>query len=270
MHGGFTVRDATIGDHADFARFFGELRTSDLPAELERWAADLMPHTFFLEHGGRKVGYAFVEVFGDLGYVRHVVVDASSRGRGVGRALMGAIAARLRAARCTRWELNVKPDNVPAVRLYESVGMHEEFASSVVRIDWSDALRLPSEREVIARGIDPEEDAEVERDLHLPDGKVLRLREMTEQVLVQLVDAGGVRRGFARFDPDFPGAFPFRVTSPRYTGALLRALHTHRSSEHAWLQLVIEDDAETAQLLIGAGARLVFDMLHFAGEIPAA
>src|SRR4051812_16810056 len=207
MHQGLTTRDATVDDHAHFVHFVAELQTSDQPADLARWVADFMPHTFFLEEQGRKVGYAFVEVFGDLGYVRHVVVFAPARGRGLGRALMDAIAARLRAARCRRWELNVKLDNVPAVRLYESLGMKQQYASRVVRIDWTDALRMPVEPGVTVRGIDPAEDSGVERDLGLPDGKILRLREMTEQVLVQLLDADGVRRGFARFDPDFPGAF---------------------------------------------------------------
>jgi GNAT superfamily N-acetyltransferase len=270
VHHDLTTRDAAAGDHDDFVRFVAELQTSDQPPELARWVADFMPHTFFLEEHGRKVGYAFVEVFGDLGYVRHVVVDASARGRGVGRTLMDVIAARLRAARCRRWELNVKLDNVPAVRLYQSLGMTQQYASRVVRMDWTDALRMPVEPGVTARDIDPAEDSGVERDLGLPDGKILRLRAMTEQVLVQLLDAEEARRGFARFDADFPGAFPFRVTSPRYASALLRALHAHRSPEHAWLQLVIEDDADTAQLLLDSGARLVFDILHFAGEIPPA
>jgi hypothetical protein len=192
--------------------------------ELERWVTDWMPHTFFLEEDGRVIGYAAVEVMQKLGYVRHVVVDPSARGRRVGRDLMSAIAARLRAERCKRWELNVKPENTPAVRLYESVGMRTKYASSVVRIDWADALRLPHDDRILARGVDPAEDADVERDLRLPDGKVLSLRELTGQLLVQILEPAGTRCGFARFDPDFPGAFPFRVTSPRRASDLLRAL----------------------------------------------
>jgi GNAT superfamily N-acetyltransferase len=268
MHEGLTIRDAEVGDYADFVRYFAELRTSDRPASVERWTADLMPHTFFLEEGRRKVGYAFVEVFGDLGYIRHVVVDPSARGRGVGRELMNVIAARLRDARCKRWELNVKPDNLPAVRLYESFGMREQHASSVVRIDWADALRMPFDARLAGRGVDPEEDGDIERDLRLPDGKLLRLREMTGQLLVQLVDAQGRRFGFARFDPEFPGAFPFRVTSSRHAGDLLRALHVHRSPQLDWVQLVIEDGADTTQALLAAGARPVFDILHLEGDIP--
>jgi ribosomal protein S18 acetylase RimI-like enzyme len=269
MHPEFQVREAIAADHADFVRYFAELRTSDHPASRERWVADLMPHTFFLEEDGRKVGYAFVEVFGDLGYIRHVVVDASARGRGVGRALMNEIARRLRQARCKRWELNVKPDNLPAMRLYESVGMKTQHASNVVRIDWTDALRMPFDAGLSGRGVDPEEDDDIERDLGLPDGKLLRLREMTGQLLVQLVDAQGKRYGFARFDPEFPGAFPFRVTSPRHAGDLMRALHVHRSPKFDWVQLVIEDGADTTQVLLAAGARSVFDILHLAGDIPS-
>ena len=206
MHQPFTIRDAQPADHADFVRLFAELKTGDRRADSERWVADVMPDTFFLEEDGRKVAYAYVMLLGELGYVCHVVVDAPARGRGVGRALMRVIADRLREKRCTRWELNVKPDNLPAVRLYESVGMHKQYESTVVRIDWDDALRLPLESGVAVHEIDPSEDDEIERNLHLAEGKILRLREMTGQLLVQLVDEAGVRRGFARFDPDFPGA----------------------------------------------------------------
>lgn len=268
MHSPFSIQPARPADHADFVRFVGELGHDDPVPGFERWAREMMPHTFFLVQGERKVGYAYVEVFGALGYVRHVVVDRDARGSGVGRALMDAIARRLVQRECTRWELNVKRDNVPAIRLYESVGMLAQYSTSVVRIDWADALRLPADDDVTARDVEPSQAAAIERALHLPEGQVTRLREQQAHVLVQLVDRGGSVRGFARFDPGFPGAFPFRVTSPGHAGVVLRALHAVLPRAKPWLQLVIEDDPATARLLLESGARLVFEIVHYAGPLP--
>lgn len=268
MHPPRSIRSAQPADHEAFTRFVAELGHDDPVPGPERWSRDMMPHTFFLEDAGRKVGYAFVEEYGDMGWVRHVVVDPEARGRGVGRGLMHAIAARLHARGCTRWELNVKHDNDPARRLYQSFGMTIQYATSVVRIDWDDALGLPADDDVTARRVDPSDDADVERALGLPVGQVARLRSTPDQVLVQLRDASGSVRGFARFDPAFPGAFPFRVLSPTHAGTLLRALHPHRLPDRMWIQLVIEDDAATTHRLRQSGARNVFEILHYAGDVP--
>lgn len=269
MHEALTIQAARPADHADFARFYAQLGLDNPIAGVERWTGDMMPHTFFLEEMGRKVAYAFVEVFGELGYVRHVVVDSGARGRGVGRALMNAIAQRLRATHCARWELNVKSDNVPAIRLYESFGMSTHHASSALRIDWKDALRLPASTDAVARDVEEEDEWALEQALGLADGKILRLREQTGQVFVQLTGPTGDKLGFARFDPDFPGAFPFRVKDASYAGVLLRALHAHKKPAKEWMQLVIEDDAATAKLLREHGARNMFDLFHMSGDIPA-
>jgi GNAT superfamily N-acetyltransferase len=268
VHEPFTIQPARPGDHADFVRFHAELGLDNPVADAERWTGDMMPHTFFLEESGRKVAYAFVEVFGELAYVRHVVVDPLVRGRGVGRALMDAIARRSKESHCARWELNVKSDNVPAIRLYQSVGMSTLHLTTVVRIDWKDALRLPAVADVFARDVDADEEHDIERAMSLPDGKILRLREQPDQVFVQLVAATGGVLGFARFDPAFPGAFPFRLRGAQYAGEMLRALHEHRAPAPDWLQLVIEDDLATSALLRDHGARHVFDLVHMAGDIP--
>jgi GNAT superfamily N-acetyltransferase len=269
MTSAFEIRPAELRDHALFAHFFRELGTDDPTPEPERWAAEMMPGTFFLEAHGVPVAYAFIEIFGDLGYVRHVVVEPSSRGTGVGRVLMGAIAQRLRSCGCERWELNVKRDNAPAIRLYESVGMNVKYSTSVVRLDWAAVDRLERDGFALeACAVEPSDDATVERAMNLPEGQVARLRSGARQVLMQLRDATGAVAGFARFDPVFPGAYPFRVKSERFLRVLLEALRPHARPGDAWLQLVIEDDAESAQTLFDAGARLVFEILHLAGAVP--
>lgn len=231
----------------------------------------MMRNTFFLERNGTKLAYAFLDVFGALGYVRHVVVDPGARGRGVGRRVMDEIADRFRAKACERWELNVKRDNAPAIRLYERVGMRIQFSTTVVKIDWAEIGAIaPGPERATARTIEPADDARLERDLRLADGKIDHYRNMNGQLLIGLVDARGETAGFARFDPGFPGAFPFRVAAPGYVRALLEAMRASKRAEFPWVQLVIENDAASAKLLFDAGARLVFEILHMGGSIPRA
>lgn len=265
----FTIRDAEAVDHDDFARFFAALGVDDPTPPIERWVASMMPHTFFLEEHGRKIGYAYVEVFGTSGYVRHVVVDEPARGNGVGRALMKAIAQRLRARGCSEWELNVKRDNAPAIRLYERCGMQHEYSTVVMRLDWAriDALEL-SARNCAAAVVDSADDRSIEHAFALQDGKVARLRSIEGQVLVQLIDElTRSVQAFARFDPSFPGAFPFRVKAADLAPDLLQAIRPHARTSDTWIQLVVEDDAATADFLTSAGARVAFEIVHLKGPI---
>lgn len=255
-----------------FAAFSRELHTDDPVPEPERWEREMMPGTFFLEDVEARDGpcaYAFVEEYGERGYVRHVVVRADRRGRGVGRELMRAIARRFRDAGVHRWELNVKRDNAPAIALYESLGMRTVYSTVVTRIDWTDVACLDSPRgPALVAPVRPEDDAAIERRFGLPAGQVARLRAAPDDVLRRLVDARGDVVGFARLNPSFPGCFPFRVADPRHARTLLDALRAFVPPVPPWLQLVIEDDAATAAALDAAGARRVFEILHLEGPVP--
>jgi GNAT superfamily N-acetyltransferase len=151
-------------DHAEFSRFFMELGHDDPIPDLARWRAEMMPHTFFLADGGAKVAYAFVETYGERGYVRHVVVEQKSRGRGVGRAIMDAIASGLRENGASEWELNVRSDNETAIHLYESFGMRAEYSTFVLRLDWTRVPVLPhSAQPICASDVEPHHDFLIER-----------------------------------------------------------------------------------------------------------
>jgi len=255
--------------HAEFTRFFAGLELDDPVPELERWAAEMAPWTFFLARGDELVGYAFSELYGELGYVRHVVVAAEARGRGVGRALMRELAARFRAGGATRWELNVKRDNATAIALYERCGMRALYATNVLRLDWAAMPRLPgSARPLVAQWVEPAHDREVERAFRLPDGKVARLRSLEGMHLARLVERDAVV-AFARFNPAFPGCFPFHVTSPELARPLLEFLRPRARPEDAWIQLVIEGDDATTAALIAAGARTYLEIVHMGGAIPS-
>jgi len=254
--------------HAEFARFFAELHTEDPLPDVGRWALEMAPGTFFLAEGDALVGYTYCEAYGERGYVRHVVVAPQARGRGVGSALMQALATRLAAAGCSRWELNVHVGNDAAVGLYERWGMREEYRSHVLRMPWENVARLPSSaRPVVVRPVERDDDAAIERRFRLPEGQVARLRSFEGMILLQLAERGEPV-AFARFDPRVPGCFPFRVASAELARPLLEGVRSHARATDPWIQLVVEDDAATGDALLAAGAQPKIAIVHMSGAIP--
>jgi GNAT superfamily N-acetyltransferase len=265
-------RTATAADYDTVVRLIPELGSGDPIPERERWEAEMLPFTLFLERGDEVVAYAYVTPLRDVAYVRHVVVAPGARGQRVGGALMRAIARRSRSAGCTRWCLNVKPENVPAVRLYASFGMREAYTSTPMRLGWDVLARLPrEEREVAARPFEPSEDAALEEAFGLPAGRIASLRGVGAWVFLRLVDPARPeddRLGVACFNPPFPGSFPFRVARPALAFPLISAIRSHALPEHDYTQVVVEGDPALKQALLEAGAEARYELLQMDGEIP--
>lgn len=269
-----TIRDMRAGDYPSFARLFPELESGDaVPAEAT-FAAKIAPAAVVAEQDGELVGYIYFQIFDREGYIRHVAVDRRVRGRGVGRALMEAVAGRLRAAGCARWRLNVKPENEPAVGLYAGFGMAVVHASATLRFRWTlvDMITMLPRRLSIAR-ITEEEMAGIEGHFDLPAGQLRYLDRSPTTHLLRLVDAdlpGDLTLGFAAFDVRFGGAFPFRVAEPGLAGPLLAGLRPLAQPENPWMQVVAEGDPRMAEMLLASGASVAMRFVHMVGPIPAA
>jgi ribosomal-protein-alanine N-acetyltransferase len=76
--------------------------------------------------GGAPViaGYAGMYLAMDEGEITNVAVAAPFRRRGIGRALVEALAARGVSRGISRIILEVRVGNQPAIRLYEQLGFH--------------------------------------------------------------------------------------------------------------------------------------------------
>src|SRR5262245_46133493 len=118
---GLTPRPAIPSDYDSYARLTVELGTGDPIPNRERWLASAMPRSTFYELKGDLIGYCTVDVMGAIAYVRSIVVTPEARRQGLGRAMMNERRTTLRQSGCASWRLNVKPDNVAAIRLYESM-----------------------------------------------------------------------------------------------------------------------------------------------------
>lgn len=266
------ARPARPSDYDHFARLFVELGTDNPVLPRDRWESALARDTLFFEEDGEVVAYAYVQPLRGVGYVRHVVVAPSHRGRGVGAHVMRAVAVHLRGRGCTRWCLNVKPDNTAAVRLYRSAGMENVYALTTFQLAWDAAARLPRPaRPVIARPAEPSDDAALEAAFGLLPGQIAEARGRGGLALLCLVDPaapGAAPLGFASFDPFLPGAFPFRVAAPELAAPLLDAIRPHAPRAHEAVLVTVEDDDALAAALRAVGATVQLVGAHFRGEIP--
>jgi GNAT superfamily N-acetyltransferase len=262
----FVGMPATLADYDSFVSLFGELGTNDPIPDRQKWLKEIAPTTLFLRAGVETLGYAYFNLMGEMAYVAHVAVAPSVRGKGLGRQIMTELASRSLAAGMTSWCLNVKPDNVPARRLYESVGMRLVHSSCALRFSWDLLRALPASDAIQAGEVQPTDDAAIELELALPAGQIANFRSKGSRVLLWLAH-GGRPVGFAAFDPGFPGAFPFRVER-QHARSLLESMRRYAKPELPQVQVVAEANPDLAQLLIDAGAevRMAFD--HYRGPLP--
>lgn len=85
----------------------------------------LVPFAFF--EGDRVVGFAMYQRRSDgSAYIWRVMISASDQGRGLGRRLMEALMAELRAEGYRNLMISHRPQNRAAASLFESFGFFEE------------------------------------------------------------------------------------------------------------------------------------------------
>ncbi len=259
------LRPAKPTDYPHFSRWFPTLGSGDVVPPRTAWVDDMGPQSTIAEHDGEPVGYCYAQTLERDGYVRHLAVDESARGQGVGRALLEHAAVGMRAAGCTRWRLNVKPDNDPAVGLYSALGMTKVHESASLRFDWSILERLPEPP--ADRTVDEPDAAEqsaIEQRFALPAGQ-LASAAAREGVAVLAVRSTDTMLGVAAFDVGFPGCFPFRAMTVEDANALLHGLHP-LATQHG-MGLVAEAHPQLEAALVEAGARVAFRFMHMSGPL---
>ncbi|HTR55362.1 MAG TPA: GNAT family N-acetyltransferase [Kofleriaceae bacterium] len=261
------IRPAEPRDYDAYARLFRELAIDDPVPTRDDWTRNLSRDVIVVERDAEVIGYAAFHKLAVAGHLRNIAVAPEARRGGFGRALMEAARDRLRADGAREWHLNVKIDNAPAIRLYESLGMTIEHRSTFVRFHWADVARLPSSPPAMVSAVEPSDDDELERAFELLSGRIARTRTRPGRVILQLRDEHGAPVGVACFDPAFPGAYPFCVAAPTFSGALLAALRPHARPGDAWLGVSAEDDDALADALVAAGAEVRLQLLHYRGAI---
>jgi GNAT superfamily N-acetyltransferase len=260
-----SARPATSEDYSFFAELYPLLGNHDPVPPLEQWAQRMLPTAWLYERDGAPVAYCYTQVLEPVGYIRNVMVAQRAQGQRIGTFVMQHQATWLRERGCTRWCLNVIPDNTPAVRLYRAVGLREHHTTWAVRLPWDALERLPSSPATSVRVADPDLDAELEGTFDIVAGLLGQLRPGSH---VLMAERGGERVGVLRFDPTFPGVMPLRVRDPAQLRPLLEGARPHARPEHAWVQLVVEGDFALRDALLAAGAQAQLEVVQMQGPIP--
>jgi GNAT superfamily N-acetyltransferase len=257
------VRDATAADYPVFARLFPALEVPDPVPTPEQFEQRMLPHVVVARRGDDALGYAFFRLYGDALHLGHLVTDARARRKGVGRALLEAVRTRARAAGCTRWYLNVKKENVAAIALYSQAGLAREHDAWPFRAEWERLLALPGTRDASGAPLEPADDDALSR-FFLGRERLNELRGRAGTVL-RVLRSGGEVVAFAAFDPAFPGVYPVAVVSPELAGPMFAALHPHAKHPHVFV--TVERDPRLAEVVRGAGAALLFEIMRMGGVL---
>jgi ribosomal-protein-alanine N-acetyltransferase len=116
-----------------------------------RWSVDRV-----IELDGRVVGYSVVwEVAGERS-INNVAVDPACRRGGLGRRLVRDALDRARESGCHRVTLEVRPSNVAARKLYESMGFREVGRRpGYYRVEAEDAIVMAVSLDAEAGPADP-------------------------------------------------------------------------------------------------------------------
>jgi len=270
----WVVRPGRPEDHAVFSRLFLELGVDDPPPPESVWAGEFARHSLFAEAADGVGAYAVAEPMGDLGYVGQLVVAPAARGQGLGRRMMTHVAEHLRAQGCTRWTLNVKRDNVPALALYTSLGMQRVREAATLRVTREQVAALPSSpTEVSVVSLLLEDCAALTAAFGMMPGKLERFATRASHQLLGLVDAGMPSRpwlGMMDLRASGPVLFPFFAKSPAHARTLLEDAFLRVGDGVSSMNVVVTDDALLARLLREAGAETRLETLELRGPLPPA
>lgn len=256
------VRAARPADYDAFTRFWAQLDLEQPVPSRERWVEQLCPETIFLADGEAFAAYGLAFAFGPRGDVRQVVVDRAFRRRGVGKLLMAAIAAKLRAAGCTEWRLEVRATNAPARALYRAVGMAPHHTIEIVEIDRAACERFAatrSGRHTICP-VAVTDDAVLEANLDLGAGQVARWRRSRAGSPLVRVGMTALTQIWRDFSPAHGLLFPFLAPDADVAAHLIA-----EALPGPYETCVIEPAIHAAML--AAGARPKDQQIEYAGAL---
>ena len=263
-----TIREATAADYPTFAKLFPELGVKDSVPALERFVDDLLPTALVATWEGSVAGYAVSRQMKDTVHLSQLVSAPEARRLGIGRALMAEVVRRARASGCSILQLNVRPQNAPAIALYESFGLARVHTNHGLRMDWTvleaiegDAVSLAG----LVKALEPEDEEALEAAWRMPRGLLAEQRTRPKRVF-RMLSTGTERPALAVFDPGFPGASPLRAPDVKHALSLLRSFRPFAPSD-PFLLIALENQPDLVTALINAGAVLHMETVLMRGAL---
>src|SRR5688572_15754371 len=231
-----TIRPARPEDYAAYVRLFGELAIPDPVPSAARFVTLAEAMRVACDDAGEVVGYITWRPYGALAHVVQVAVDREHRGRRIGERLLDRVREEARAAGCTRWYLNVKRDNAPALRLYERAGFAFELESVVMSLAWARLPRIDVRDELAT----PADDAAIAARFRIPVERIATFRARGSFRMVIVRDDAAEIVAFAPFDPAFPGVPALSAARPELAHAVLEAVRRHADPAIDFVRITVE------------------------------
>ncbi|QDF02658.1 GNAT family N-acetyltransferase [Myxococcus xanthus] len=267
----WVLRPGRPEDHAVFARLFLELGVDDPPPPEPVWAAELARLSLVAEGPQGVEAYSVMKALGDFGFVLQLVVAPSARGQGLGRQMMSHLANHLRAQGCTRWGLNVKRDNVPALALYTSLGMRPAREATTLRVTRAHLAALPpASPDGAVVPVSLEDCGALTEAFGMIPGKLAGFAASDSHRLLGLVDPQTPARrwlGMMDLRASMPLLYPFFAVSPAHARTLLEDAFARLGESVSSLNVSVTDDAPLVHLLSEAGAQTRLDTLELRGPL---
>jgi GNAT superfamily N-acetyltransferase len=254
------------GDFAAFIGFWRELGLEQAHPDRAKWSAQLCPTTIYLvDADDRPAAYALTFALGARGDVRQIAVAPSDRRRGLGRELMRVVAARLRAAGCTDWRLEVRADNAPAIALYRAAGMRVLRSVHAVKLTRAQLERFAATATTQVVELARDDEAAVETQLDLGRGEIARWRRSHGDAPFGRVGTTGLVHVWRDFMPERALVFPLRAPDAEVTAALVAFALAHTDKPE--LEVYVERP-EVHAALVAIGAELLEHQYEMGGELP--
>jgi ribosomal-protein-alanine N-acetyltransferase len=137
------VRPARAEDCATLARLDGESLTGSWTREaFEDELGKSFARLRVMTHEEVVVGFVHAWVVADELQVLNVATARAARRQGVGRTLLRALFAEVRAAGCAFATLEVRTSNAPAIALYRGLGFSDDCVRHGYYSDGADALLM--------------------------------------------------------------------------------------------------------------------------------
>jgi ribosomal protein S18 acetylase RimI-like enzyme len=260
------IRAARAEDYEAFTRLFAELQIPDPVPALHRFAEVIVPDmSVACGADGAVIGFVAWRKYGAIAHVSQIVVAPGSRGQRVGELLLEHARAAARAAGCSRWYLNVKRDNAPALRLYERVGFRFELETVSMKLQWANVPLVDVRERLIDDRAD--EDAHIAELFTIPAARVAHFRGRGTFRLVTLRDDDDAILAFAAFSPSHPGAATFCARRPDLAIPLLGAMRRHADPQFDFVRVTVEGDMPLVDAVLDLGAERSFEILRLGAAL---
>ncbi|MHA1156330.1 MAG: GNAT family N-acetyltransferase [Candidatus Heimdallarchaeota archaeon] len=158
------------------------------------------------------IGYFKISNFGTLGHVTRIGTHPDYRGKGYGSILVEKSMYYLKKRGCNKYYLYVLENNSSAIELYKKHGFTVETESYQYTVPKKHFLEKVRGR---CRHVEWGEIQMTSLRFNLNPFQIQQYFSRENQHVL-IYEVMGQQIGFCRFDPNYPGAMPFKLKDPSY------------------------------------------------------